>query len=200
MRAPTPDRCDDLTADAHCVRQVLDTIDEPVVLVGHSYGGMVITELADHPKVRHSVYLAAFWPQRGQSLLDLLGDAPLPNWFIQRDDGALEFTDDFELLWESLCADLDRDRAREVLSRAVLQSGAAFGSPSTAPVRAHPSTYLIAAQDSDNCVPVAAQEAMSASTPTTWFDCRPHIWQLSRPDDLARRSAKSDCEIAGKSA
>ena len=87
----------DLTADAHCVRQLLDTIDERVVLVGHSYGGMVITELADHPKVRHSVYLAAFWPQRGQSLLDLLGDAPLPNWFIQRDDGALEFTDDFEL-------------------------------------------------------------------------------------------------------
>ena len=68
-----------------------------VVLVGHSYGGMVITELADHPKVRHSVYLAAFWPQRGQSLLDLLGDAPLPNWIVQRDDGALEITDDFEL-------------------------------------------------------------------------------------------------------
>ena len=47
----------DLTTDANHVRQVLDTIDEPVVLVGHSYGGMVITELADHPKVRHSVYL-----------------------------------------------------------------------------------------------------------------------------------------------
>ena len=50
-----PGSLHDLTADAHCVRQVLDTIDEPVVLVGHSYGGMVITELADHPKVRHSV-------------------------------------------------------------------------------------------------------------------------------------------------
>ena len=66
----------DLTADAHHVRVVLDTLDEPVVLVGHSYGGMVLTELADHPKVRHSVYLAAFWPQRGQSQLDL--GQPLP--------------------------------------------------------------------------------------------------------------------------
>ena len=175
----------DLTADAHCVRQVLDTIDERVVLVGHSYGGMVITELADHPKVRHSVYLAAFWPQRGQSLLDLLGDAPLPNWFIQRDDGALEFTDDFELLWESLCADLDRNRAREVLSRAVLQSAAAFGAPSTAPVRAHPTTYVIAAQDSDNCVPVAAQEAMSASADYVVRLPAAHMVQLSRPDALA---------------
>ena len=112
----------------------------------------------------------------------------MPNWFIQRDDGALEFTDDFELrLWESLCADLDRDRAREVLSRAVLQSREpSFGSPSTAPVRAHPTTYLIAAQDSDNCVPVAAQEAMSAS-PADYVVRLPaaHMVQLSRPDDLA---------------
>jgi pimeloyl-ACP methyl ester carboxylesterase len=55
-----PGSLGDLTTDANHVRQVLDTIDEPVVLVGHSYGGMVITELADDPKVRHSVYLAAF--------------------------------------------------------------------------------------------------------------------------------------------
>jgi pimeloyl-ACP methyl ester carboxylesterase len=73
----------------HHVRAVLNSLDEPVVLVGHSYGGMVITELADHPKVRHSVYLAAFWPQRGQSLLDLIGDGPSPPWIVARDDGAL---------------------------------------------------------------------------------------------------------------
>jgi pimeloyl-ACP methyl ester carboxylesterase len=109
----------------------------------------------------------------------------LPNWFIQRDDGALEFTDDFELLRESLCADLDRNRAREVLSRAVLQSAAAFGAPSTAPVRAHPTTYVIAAQDSDNCVPVAAQEAMSTSADCVVRLPAAHMVQLSRPDELA---------------
>ena len=54
----------DLSADASYVRQTLDAIDKPVVLVGHSYSGMVITELADHPKVRHTVYLTAFWPER----------------------------------------------------------------------------------------------------------------------------------------
>ena len=53
----------DLSDDADHVRGMLDAMDEPVVLVGHSYGGMVITELADHPKVRHSVYLTAVWPQ-----------------------------------------------------------------------------------------------------------------------------------------
>ena len=180
-----PGSLGDLTTDANHVRQVLDTIDEPVVLVGHSYGGMVITELADHPKVRHSVYLAAFWPQRGQSLLDLLGDAPLPNWFVPRDDGTLEITDDFELAWGSLCADLDRDRTRDMLSRAVLQSAAAFGAPSTAPDRAHPTTYMIAAQDSDNCVPVAAQEAMSTDADYVVRLPAAHMVQLSRPDELA---------------
>jgi pimeloyl-ACP methyl ester carboxylesterase len=180
-----PGSLGDLTTDANHVRQVLDTIDEPVVLVGHSYGGMVITELADDPKVRHSVYLAAFWPQRGQSLLDLLGDALLPNWFVPRDDGALEITDDFELAWESLCADLDRDRTRDMLSRFVLQSAAAFGAPSTAPDGTHPTTYIIAAQDSDNCLPVAAQETMSAYADYVVWLSAAHMVQLARPDELA---------------
>ncbi len=72
----------DLIADAAYVAEVLDKCDEPVVLVGHSYGGMVITELARHPKVRHSVYLAAFLPQRGQSLQSMFGEAPLPTWIV----------------------------------------------------------------------------------------------------------------------
>jgi pimeloyl-ACP methyl ester carboxylesterase len=54
----------DLTADADCVRQALDTMGEAVVLVGHSYGGMVITELAEDPKVRHS----SISPRSGRSV------------------------------------------------------------------------------------------------------------------------------------
>jgi pimeloyl-ACP methyl ester carboxylesterase len=180
-----PGSLGDLTSDANYVRQVLDTVDEQVVLVGHSYGGMVITELADHPKVRHSVYLAAFFPRRGQSLLDLLGDAPLPSWIVQRDDGALEITNDFELAWKSLCADLDRDRTHRMLSRFVLQSAAVFRVPSTAPDHAHPTTYMIAAQESDNCIPVAAQEAMSTNANCVVRLPAAHMVQLSRPDELA---------------
>ena len=87
----------DLSADASRVRQILDAVNEPVVLVGHSYGGMVTTELADHPKVQHTVYLTALWPERGQSALNLFGDV-LPPTVIRRDDGATQITDDFMLV------------------------------------------------------------------------------------------------------
>jgi pimeloyl-ACP methyl ester carboxylesterase len=61
---------------------------------GHSYGGMVITELADHPSVAHTVYLSAFWPQRGQSVSDMLGGGPLLSWIVPHDNGTLAVTDD----------------------------------------------------------------------------------------------------------
>jgi pimeloyl-ACP methyl ester carboxylesterase len=180
-----PSSLGDLVADASHVRKMLDACDEPIVLVGHSYGGMVITELADHPNVRHSVYLAAFFPRRGQTLLSTYGDAPGPTWIVPRDDGALTVTKDFELYHESLCADLDRDRAREVFSRLVLQSAAALGTPSTAPDRRHPTTYVIANQESDNCIPVWLQEAMSSNADNVVRLPAAHMLQLSRPDELA---------------
>jgi pimeloyl-ACP methyl ester carboxylesterase len=175
----------DLTDDANSVRRMLEAQDEPVVLVGHSYGGMVITELADHPTVRHSVYVTAFWPQRGQSVESLRGDAPMPSWAVARDDGTFEITRDLELARDSLCADLDRDRAQELHSRFVLQSPAAFGVPCTAPDRRHPTTYIITTQESDNCIPVRAQEAMAANADNVLRLPAAHFVTLSRPDELA---------------
>jgi pimeloyl-ACP methyl ester carboxylesterase len=96
-----------LAADANAVKQAVEGVGEPVVLVGHSYGGMVITELADHPAVTHSVYLAAFWPQRGQSAMDLLAGGPPPTWMSPHEDGTLRTTEDLELLRQALCGDVD---------------------------------------------------------------------------------------------
>ena len=176
-----PKSLGDLSADANHVRQVLDTVDESVVLVGHSYGGMVITELAGHPKVQHSVYLTALWPHRGQSAMNLLGDV-LPSSIIRRDDRTLGITDDFELAREKFCNDLDLDRTRRMLSRFVLQSTASYVAPSTAPDRTHPTTYMVATKESD--VSVAAQEANAASADHVVRIPAAHMLQLSRPDRL----------------
>ncbi|HTF49088.1 MAG TPA: alpha/beta fold hydrolase [Pseudonocardia sp.] len=107
------------------------------------------------------------------------------NWSVPRDDDSVEITDDFELARDSLCADLDRDRALEMFSRFVPQSAAAISAPSTAPDRRHPTTYMIAAQESDNCIPVATQEAMSANADEVVRLPAAHMVQLSRPDELA---------------
>ncbi len=181
-----PGALGDLRSDADRVRQFLDGIDEPVVPVGHSYGGMVVTELADDPRVRHIVYVAAFWPRRGQSLLDLAGLSSLPAWIEPRDDGSLAVTRDVDTVREALCADLSRDRATAFRDRLVLQSVAAFTTPSTAPEHAHPTTYVVCTQESDHSIPVRAQEAMGARAGRLVRLSSAHMAQLSVPDDLAR--------------
>ena len=67
----------DFHADAASVREVLDRLDAPVVLCGHSYGGAVITEAASgpHPAVRELVYLTAAVPDAGQSMVSLMSAA-----------------------------------------------------------------------------------------------------------------------------
>lgn len=177
----------DLRADAQHVRQTLDALAEPVVLVGHSYSGMVITELADHPKVRHSVYVTALWPQRGQSALQLM-DGELPDSFVRRDDGTMQITDDFELARETFSRDLDRERTQSWLSRCVPQSFSSFTVESTAPDRTHPVTYVITAEESDGSV--AGQEAFAENADHVVRLTAGHMVQLSRPDELAEVLAR----------
>jgi len=178
-----PARLGDLRGDADAVRQAVEAVGEPVVLVGHSYGGMVITELADHPAVAHTVYLSAFWPQRGQSLGDMLGDGPLPSWIVPHDNGTVTVTDDLGVAREALCADLEPDRAAEELRRLIPQSMSSLGSPSSAPERTHPTTYIICEQD--NAVPVAVQEQMAAAANRVERLPSSHQPMASMPNKLA---------------
>ena len=65
-----------LADDVAVTRRVLATQDGPVILVGHSYGGAVITEAGNDPKVVGLVYIAAFAPDRGESVATLIKDPP----------------------------------------------------------------------------------------------------------------------------
>ena len=177
-----PSELGDLRGDAEYVRSRIDRIGAPVVLCGHSYGGMVITELADHPAVVHSIYLAALWPPRGQSAFDLLG-GEAPEWIVLRGDGSCSLADDLELVREALFADIDPERAAEAHARMLLQSEASARTPSSAPTRAHPTTYVICTRD--RAVPVEAQEAMAAAADAVLRLDTTHCPQLSAPEELA---------------
>jgi hypothetical protein len=92
-----------------------------------------------------------------------MGDV-LPPSFFDRDDGTMQIVDDFDLAWQAFCPDMDRAGAERMMSRSVLQSYSSATTPSTAPDRAHPATYIIASGEVDKSV--AAQEARRRE-PTT---------------------------------
>lgn len=141
------------------VRRVVATVGGPVVLVGHSYGGMVITDSADEPGVAHLVYVSAFWPARGQSLMD--GYTGPTDWFVPTDDGAAaHVTDDRNRAAEVLCADLDPSRRAEFHRHLRYSSSAAMGALAAAPDSDALVTYVVL--EKDVAVPVEAQEAMAA--------------------------------------
>src|SRR5919108_1281922 len=82
----------DMYADALTVRGLLDDLGPPVVLCGHSYGGVVITEasVGPHSSVAHLVYLAAFMPAEGETFMSLMDAHP----GALTEDGSVEFGDD----------------------------------------------------------------------------------------------------------
>ena len=135
-----------LADDVAVVRAALDEAGSDVVLVGHSYGGMVITEVADHSAVVASVYVAAFWPLAGMSLLDLSRDAPPADWFLPTDDGVLA-PGDLDAVHRAVAADVDRAAFIPIYQRMAVQSLASWSTPSSAPRRSHPTTYVICTQD-----------------------------------------------------
>jgi pimeloyl-ACP methyl ester carboxylesterase len=73
-----PAQFGDLAADVADVREQLDALEGPVTLIGHSAGGVVITEVADHPAIGHTIYLAANVATRGLVDGRAHGEAPHP--------------------------------------------------------------------------------------------------------------------------
>lgn len=174
----------DLTEDAAAVRQLVDAAGEAVVLVGHSYGGMVITELGDHPGIAHTAYLSAVWPARGQSLLEVFGELPPDGWIVPTEGGSAgRVTDDLEVAREALAADVEPERFAEYHAHLMLSSVAAMSEASGAPERAHPVTYVVL--ERDNAFPPAAQEAMATRADHVERMPTSHSPMLSDPEGLA---------------
>lgn len=82
----TGDGLGDLYADVEAVRQAIAEAEAPVVLCGHSYDGMVVTQAGADQRVAQLLYVTSMMPQAGQSLADLAGSQPTP-WMDPGDDG-----------------------------------------------------------------------------------------------------------------
>jgi pimeloyl-ACP methyl ester carboxylesterase len=176
----------DLHADGDNLRAALDAIAGPVVLVGHSYGGAVITDAGAHPNVQRLVYLTAFPLDEGESLLE--------NGLTGGEDmelvGALQFDGEILNVDPSRIVDFFfHDCAPDVAAAATAQLrpmslSAMAGVPRSVAWRERPSTYIVCTDD--RALPVALQRSCAARLDDVVDMATSHSPFLSRPDDLAR--------------
>ena len=182
VQNPTSSLADDVAA----TKRVLAQEKGPVVLVGHSYGGVVITEAGNDPKVAGLVYIAAFAPDKGESVAALIKDpppgAPVPP-ILPPQDGYLSL--DREKFAASFAGDLPKDKAQFMADSQVPWGvGALTGTISQPAWKAKPSWYLVATDD--RMIPPAAQRAMSKRAGSTVIESAgSHAVYVSRPEAVA---------------
>jgi pimeloyl-ACP methyl ester carboxylesterase len=180
----SPEAPGDLYADADAVRAALDEEDEPLVLVGHSFGGMVITDAAaDHENVAHLVYVTSVMPERDETLASLGGGREPGPWLDPRpEDGTMGVK--AELLPGAFMQDCDEEAIAGALERLTRQPLAAFGqSPRGVAWREKPSTYVVCADD--RATPPEAQREYARRADRMVELPTDHHPMLSRPDLLA---------------
>ena len=182
VQNPTSSLADDVAA----TRRVLSGETKPVILVGHSYGGVVITEAGNDPKVAGLVYIAAFAPDKGESVASLIKDpapgAPVPP-ILPPQDGYLLL--DKAKFAASFAADLPKEKADFMADSQVPWGlGALEGTVTQAAWRSRRSWYLVATDD--KMIPPDAQRFMAKRAGATVTEVNgSHAIYVSKPDAVA---------------
>ncbi|MGW2962503.1 alpha/beta hydrolase [Streptomyces sp. NPDC001220] len=175
-----------LAGDAATTRMALDAQDGPTVLVGHSYGGAVISEAGNHDNVSALVYVAAFVPDKDESVNTLLADpapgAPVPP-ILPPQDGFLFL--DREKFAASFAGDLPEEEARFLAASQVPWGLDALGGAVTRPAwRSRPSFYLVATDD--RMIPPPVQRTMAERAGATVTETAgSHAVYVSKPAEVA---------------
>jgi len=190
-----------LQGDATATRQVVDQQDGPVVLVGHSYGGAVITEAGTDKNVAALVYIAAFAPDKGESVNTLIADpppgAPVPP-ILPPQDGFLFL--DRDKFHDSFAGDVPADEAAFMADSQVPWGVDALGGAISEPAwRSKPSWYLVTKDD--KMIPAAAQRFMSGRAQATTTEvAASHSVYVSQPAAVAALIKQAATAVAGKAA
>jgi pimeloyl-ACP methyl ester carboxylesterase len=138
-----------LAEDIQRTSDMVASLEGPTLLVGHSYGGMVITGAGNHPNVKGLVYIAAFAPEEGESAGGLLQirEAPEGGAAIAPGPSGLLYVN-YDKYHEVFCQGVSEDDATVMSSAQKPISGAAFGAPSGAPAwKEKPSWYQVSKND-----------------------------------------------------
>ena len=181
-----------LDGDAAATRWILDAQDGPAVLVGHSYGGAIITEAGTHPNVAALLYVCAFAPDKNESVGSLIAgfpaDGPQPPILPPRDGFLLLDRDKFHA---SFAADLPDAQAAFMADAQVPWNVDAPAGTITGPAwRTKPSWYLITTQD--RMIPPPAQHTMAERIGATVSEvAASHSVYVSQPEAVASLIAQA---------
>ena len=182
VQNPTSSLIDDVAV----TKRVVAAQDGPVILVGHSYGGVVITEAGNDPKVVGLVYIAAFAPDKGESVATLIKDpqtgTPVPP-ILPPQDGYLSL--DRAKFAAAFAADVAKEKAEFMANSQVPWGVEALNGAITEPAwKTKPSWYLIATED--KMIPPPAQQFMSKRAGSTVVEVRgSHAVYVSQPEAVA---------------
>jgi pimeloyl-ACP methyl ester carboxylesterase len=175
-----------LEEDVAATKVVLDKQDGPVVLAGHSWGGAVITEAGNHPKVEALVYIAAFQPDTGESALQWLQTtAPAPeNGVLAPDDKGIVYYDEAKY-HAGFCADIPKDEAQFMFA----SQGAFYAKGFATPIphaawRDKPAYACVATEDKSIAPDI--QRSMYKRSNTKVKDVKgSHVIYMSQPEAVA---------------
>ena len=182
VQNPTISLADDVAA----TKRIVHAQNGPVILVGHSYGGAVITEAGNDPKVVGLVYIAAFAPDKGESVSTLIKDpppgAPVPP-ILPPQDGYL-FLDKAKFP-ASFAADVDEEKAAFMADSQVPWGVEALSGTISEPAwKTKPSWYLVTTDD--KMIPPPAQRFMSKRAGSTVVEVAgSHAIYVSQPNAVA---------------
>jgi pimeloyl-ACP methyl ester carboxylesterase len=190
-----------LADDVAVTKRTLAAQSGPVILVGHSYGGVVITEAGNDPKVAALVYIAAFAPDKGESVNALIKNpapgAPVPP-ILPPQDGFL-FLDKSKFM-ASFAADVTADTAAFMADSQVPWGVEALGGAISEPAwKKKPSWYLVSTED--KMIPPDAQRAMSRRAGSTIVEVKgSHSVYVSQPQAVASLIEKAATSVVAAAA
>jgi pimeloyl-ACP methyl ester carboxylesterase len=185
-----------LTDDVAATKRVLAAQDGPAILVGHSYGGVVVTEAGNDPKVAGLVYVAAFAPDEGESVDSIIKSsppgAPAPP-ILPPQDGYLFL--DRSKFHASFAADVAPDVAAFMADSQVPWGLEALAGAITKPAwKAKPSWYLVSTED--RMIPPDAQRGMAKRAGSTVVEIKgSHAIYVSQPQAVAAIIAKAAAAV-----
>jgi pimeloyl-ACP methyl ester carboxylesterase len=176
-----------LSDDVAFTKRAIAEQKNPVILVGHSYGGAVVTEAGTDPKVAAIMYIAAFAPDKGESVSSLIANpppgAPVPP-ILPPQDGFLML--DRAKFGESFAGDVNAQTAQFMADSQVPWGVAALAGAVTMPAwKSKPSWYLVATDD--KMIPPPAQREMAKRAGSTVTEVKgSHAVYVSQPEAVAR--------------